>query len=182
MPNDGSNPTDTSHGRNGGYTVVKSASKIRPDNTTDYTANDVINESTSVGTVFTFTNAGRTPGNSGIINSVQIVDSGNQTTKPTLVLWLFDAAPTTVNDNAEFAPTDAELEDSLIGVVTFNELHEGDPSAAAAGNYVLQAKNENLEFVCASDSKDIYGILQVLNAYTPLAEEKFTIKLGIFQD
>lgn len=182
MPNNGSDPEDTSHGRNGGYTVIKSASKTRPGNTTQYTINDVINESTTVGTILTFTDAGRTVGNSGIINSVQIIDSGNVATKPVLALWLFSAAPATVNDGEEFGPTDAELEDSLIGIVTFSQLRVGDPTANAAGNYVLQAKNENLEFVCADTSKDIYGILQVLNAYTPLDSEKFTVKLGIFQD
>lgn len=182
MGNNGEDPFDTSHGRNGGYTVVKAASKVRPADTNVYAAGDVINESASAGTVITFTNAGRTKGNSGIINSAQIIDSANQVLPPTLILWLFAAEPTTVNDNEAFAPTDAELEDSLIGIITFNELLVGNPAAAAAGNYMLQAKNQNLEFVCGLTSRTLYGVLQVVNAYTPISAEKFTIKLGIFQD
>lgn len=181
---DGSDPNDTAHGRTGGYTTIVSASKTRPNNVTAYAIGDILNESTSAGTIITFSNVGRTVGNSGIINAVQIVDSANQSIKPLLALWLFNAPPATVNDNAAFAPTDAELEDSLLGVATFNgfDAYVGDASAGAGGNYMIQIRNENILFKCAAASKDLYGILQHLAAYTPVANEKFTIKLGLLQD
>lgn len=178
----GNNPDNTAHTRSGGYTTQVSSSKTRPNNTTAYAAGDVINESTSVGTIITFTNTGRTEGNSGIITASQIIDSANQTTKPQLALWLFNNAPTTVNDNAAFAPSDAELESGFIGVVNFSDLFVGNATSGAGGNYLLQTKNENLVFECVDGSRDIYGILQVLNAYTPVANEKFTVTLGLFQD
>lgn len=147
--------------------------KTRPDNTTAYTAGDVINESASVGTTWNFANVVKASNKSGIIKQVTLAHSSYEATLPVLELWLFHTDPTADNDNAAFTPTDAELGD-LVGVVPLVTPYQGSTNAV----FISQP---DLQFTCASADSDLYGVLVVRNAYTPLAEETFEIRLDIEQ-
>lgn len=75
--------------------------------TTAYTAGDV------VGGLLSFDVSSAPEG--GILNRVTITDAANQ--KEPYVLWLFNAAPTTIADDAAFAPAIADLK-KVVGTIT----------------------------------------------------------------
>src|SRR3990172_3086494 len=96
------------------------ASYTRPANTTAYTANDALSESTSAPTALTFGTAANIRANGWLIGA-RCVDAVNAATLPQLRLFLFRVSPTAVNDNAAFTLTDANLQDciALLNFITF---------------------------------------------------------------
>lgn len=165
-----------------GDTAVVNASYTRPANTTQYTANDAIANSTTAPVVLTFDNAALGGGGSGIIHTIEIVDSANQATKPQIRLWLFDTSPTAVNDADPFTISDAEHATALPnGIQDFTSWLEGDKTAGT-GNCSSHATSLAIPFKCTSNSDSLYGLLEVRNTYTPTSAEVFTVRLGILQD
>lgn len=164
-----------------GITTLAAGAVTRPADTNAYTAGDAISGSTTAGTLIQIPVA-RKQGASGIISSVQVVDSANQATKADLELWLFTGDLATHNDNAAFAPTDAELTDR-VGIVDLGSSPDvGLATAGAGGNCAYQSTNVNLPFRCAGGERNLYGALVVRNAYTPVSGEVFTVILGVLQD
>jgi hypothetical protein len=158
---------------------VISASFTRPDNATAYAAGDVICNSTSAPVILTFPRATVTQGPSfSIIAQVVMVDSANQSTKLEAELWLFDTAITMDNDNAAFTPTDAELV-NLLGIVELETPYVGTVTSGADGNAVYRSSGLSVPIQTKPSDNAIYGVLVARNAYTPVASESFTIKLGI---
>lgn len=164
------------------------ASKTRPEDTTQYAAGDVYSESATddAGTMLEFENVVHQAGGSGYILDALLIHSAQETVDPDVELWLFDAEiASELDDNAAFAPSDAELE-SCIGVIKF-------PTGnfiAAGDNGVIHGRLENDDgplafhkrFTCQSDSRSIYGVLVMRNTYAPESAEKITIRLGILMD
>lgn len=159
---------------------VISASFTRPNDTTAYASGDVICNSTSAPVVLTFPRATVTQGPKfSIIAQAILVDSANQATKlASPELWLFDTAPTADNDNAVFTPTDAELA-NLLGVIVFDTAFVGDATAGAGGNAIFRVPSLSIPVFTKAEDNAIYGVLVARNAYVPVAQESFTIKLGI---
>lgn len=158
---------------------VISASFTRPNDTTAYASGDVICNSTSAPVVLTFPRATVTQGPKfSIIAQAMLVDSANQATKLDSELWLFDTAPAIDNDNAAFTPTDAECA-NLIGIIPFNTFYVGDATAGAGGNVVFREANLTIPVETKASDNAIYGVLVARSNYTPVAQESFTIKLGI---
>jgi hypothetical protein len=170
-------------GEVGGRTVTVTGTVTRPAaDTNQYTAGDVVCGSTSAPAVITFTGCARANGGTGMIVGAHCVDSANQTTKPQLELWLFDTTITPDNDNAVFTPTDAELL-TLVGIIQFATWYVGDATAAAGGNCASLATLINhIAFDCGAAVTALYGVLVARNAYTPVADEVFSIRLRILQD
>ena len=164
-----------------GKTITVSASKTRPSDTNAYTIGDVINESTSAGTNWTFVLQGP-GGNVGplgscILQSATIISSVSQSTKLEGRLWLFDTDPAADFDNAEFTPTDAE-QLRFLQVVEFPTSAWLTPGATPA-NTVCNAQGLWLPINTTKDANAIYGVLEARNAYTPASAEVLTIKLGL---
>lgn len=163
-----------------GHTTARiKASVTRPSNANAYAAGDVIG--TAASDVIAFPNLARSNGGAGMIINAVVVDSASQATKPSLELWLFTVAPAAVADNAAFAPTDAELE-NLVGVIDLTSVRVGNATVGAGGNSVLPSAVSTLPFKCEAGSTTLYGVLVVRNAYTPVADEKFTVILNALQD
>lgn len=168
----------------GVHAKVSTDSKTRPNDTNAYTAGDTINESTSAGTVLTFTNCVRFEGGSGAIGKVTIDDSANVATKLQCELWLFDTAPAAATigyDNAAFAPTDAEMQ-TVAAVIPISTAYVGTSTSGAGGNAFLTSGVVNIPFKCASSSTTLYGVLVARNAYVPVANEVFKVRIHIYQD
>ena len=150
------------------------ASFTRPANTTQYTAGDVMSDSTNVmtfhHTLFEFR---------GTIKQAILVDSANQTTLLDAELWLFDTAPAVTTDNAVIAFTDAELS-QLVGIVNFAVANGkiGLATAGAGGNAVNVQTSLDIP-VRGKGTNDIYGGLVARNAYTPVSAEIFTVILSV---
>ncbi len=155
-------------------------SKTRPNDTNAYAAGDVINESTSAGTVFTFSNCARFTGGSGIINKATIDDGAYVATTLQSELWLFSATVGVDNDNAVFTPTDAELA-TRVAVIPIGTAYVGDATAGVGGNVALTSGVVNESFKCNADAH-LYGVLVARNAYVPVTNETFNVTLYIYQD
>lgn len=155
------------------------ANFTRPNDTNAYTAGDVVCDSTSAPTVMQFPRASLDNGESSVIQAATLVDSANQATKPDLELWLFDTAPAAVNDNAAFAPSDAEVR-ALVGVIAFpsSAFKSGNATSGAGGNAICFVQNIGLPIVTANDTNALYGVLVVRNTYTPVGQERFDIRLS----
>lgn len=151
---------------------VHTASLTRPADTTAYAAGDVVTAGTAAALSFGLnTSAGR-------IRSALLIDSASQATKPDIDLMLFDSSLTPDADNAAFTPTDAEM-GTLIGVISFagSAFKTGDATVGAGGNGVIVSGG--LDILLSGASETIYGVLVARNAYTPVASEVFTIRLGV---
>ncbi len=158
----------------GGFTAVPTASKTRPANTTAYSIGQVIAESTSAATVWTFTSCVRANGGTGTLLGVQLTDTSKQATTLQANLWLFSATPTVQNDAAAFAPSSGDLA-NLVAVVNLVNW------TAANANGVITANELNRPFKCGA-ATTLYGVLVAANAYTPTSNEIFSITLLIGED
>ena len=169
-------PSELHIGEVGGSTIVAIDSYVRPANTTQYAAGDQVADSTP--SVLEFA-VSRVTGGTGVIIHASCTDSANQATKPNLRLYLFDTTPTVVADNAAWTPSDADMV-NIIGYVEFASWEIGLATVGADGNCVSLATNLQIPFDCTNGN--IYGLLVVRNAYTPVSGETFSIKLGVLQD
>lgn len=161
----------------GGLTNIISTSYTRPSDTTTYTAGDVVANSTSAATILTFTGVATYESGGGVIHAASLIDSSAESTKPEFDLYLFDTTVAMENDNAAWAPSDAEME-TCVGVISFlaADFKTGN------GNGITHKQNIGLPFDCATNSTSLYGILVARNAYVPTSAEKFTIRLHVLQD
>jgi hypothetical protein len=157
------------------------ATFTRPNNTDAYAAGDAVTDSTSAPTVMTFSGCASANGGSGYILGALMVDSANQSTKGIFELWLFDTTVTPDNDNAVFTPTDAECA-TLVAVIPLVANYVGDAQAGASGNAVYASPEMIRPFTCGVSSDDLFGLLVVRNAYTPVAQEAFTVRLRVVQN
>lgn len=166
-----------------GETLTSQTTLTRPNDTTAYTAGDAVTDSTSAPTAIVFANCARANGAGGHITGVTMLDSANQATDGQFELWLFSgtSAPTATNDNAAFTPTDANLA-NCIGVFSLTTAFAGDATAGAGGNLIYQSEQGSRPFRCGASTTSLWGLLVVRNAYTPVAQEVFTITLGISAD
>lgn len=156
---------------------VITVSKTRPADTTTYAAGDVLAESTSAATVWTFPGFARAAGLGGILQGAELIGSTAQALKLDAELWLFDTVPTTQNDNAAWAPTDAELESSL-GYIAFATANW--KTAGANGLIMVDGLAKSLQ--CAAAATSLFGVLVARNAYVPTSAEKWTVRLHAIQD
>ena len=92
------------------------------------------------------------------------------------------ATPGIVIDNLSAGSVSLQIKAASTPVVDFTTAFEG--TAGAGGNVAYMAERTFLPigFQCVALSKDLYGTLVVRNAYTPIANEIFTIRLNIEQD
>lgn len=167
-----------------GKAIAIAASITRPNDTTAYAAGDAITDSTSSPTALAFSGAARVNGGTGVVVGATLIDSANQSTKGDFDLFLFEASYTPDNDNSGVTPTDSELE-TCIGVIRFSagDFVVGDASSGASGNALCLGPVANpFAFTCGGGSTSLYGALVARSAYTPVANEKFTIRLRILQD
>lgn len=171
----------------GGITKFVTTQFTRPNNTTAYTANFVISDSTSQGSILVFPNCARYPGGSGLIQSVCLSEAANQTTKLDADLFIFSAivaGASLGNDGAVFVPSFAQLlyRVACIQLPSSNVRTANNTGAGASGNVVNDIGNLALPFMCADNDDNLYGSLIARNAYTPVANTVFAITLGILQD
>lgn len=153
-----------------------SAEKTRPANLTAYTAGDVISESTSAGTPWTFSSIVRRDAARGLITGA-LLQTDEQVT-PRLRLYLYSVTPTgALDDNG--ASTEPLYVDvgNFVGYISFDALDNSVGSESATSQYT----GDPLAFRCASGDDALYGVLVALDAFTPASAQKFTIVLTVLQ-
>jgi hypothetical protein len=156
------------------FFVTVSTDVTRPADTTAYTVNDALSDSTSAPTSggFTFTSAARKSGGSGIITDAIITTAADAATLLQGEIWLFNTSVTNVNDNTAFAVSDAEIK-TCVGKIPFTLEDAGN-------NGFAHVQNLNIGFTC-SGSANLRFLIRVKNAYTPVSAEVFTFVLKIMQ-
>ena len=131
----------------------------------DYAAEDVLSESASAGTTWTFSNVVPVNGLSGYIVKAHAIFETTDLT-PALTLFLFTAAPTSeLNDNvANTALLHADLA-NYVGRIDFPAMSNvgGDSEAIAVPS---TSGNLPLAFKCADDANDLIGIVATNDAIT----------------
>lgn len=176
-------PAGENHiGQVGGNTVTINATITRPTDTNVYAPGDVICNSTSAPVILQFTNCVRNNNGSGVIQSMTMTDSANETIKLDGDLFLYDTTVAMDNDNSPFTPTDAE-QATCIGVVQFSggSFRAGLAGAGGNGQYP-DSVSKGIPFVCKGGAKIIYGVFIARNAYVPISGEVFTFRMSILQD
>jgi len=165
-----------------GATKEISVEKTRPANTTAYTNEDVVSESASAGTAFTFDEIVPTAGGGGrIVKAVVLCDDTNIT--PVMTMYLTNVTPTgNLDDNgANTNPVYATESDNFQGRLDWAALGDlGGPSEA-----VLAAADTKLPlpFVCAAGDDALYGVLVVRSgAHTPTSGAKWRVTLTVEPD
>lgn len=144
-----------------------SASKTRPNDTNAYSAGDVLAESTSAGTVWTFTSIAPSGGGKILITnaSLEIDVAAVPSGMTTFRLHLYSTSPTAINDNAamDLPSGDRAKYLGFIELPTPLAITSTLWSETEAQNYAIRK-----QVVAASDT--LYGILQTVGAYTPTAQ------------
>jgi hypothetical protein len=165
-------------GEIGGRISNPSANFTRPNDTTAYASGDLVANSTTAGSVTAMSwTAARVAAGSFFIRRAKFRKSGTGTTNASFRLHLFVASPATITngDNGAF---------SVSGVADY--LGAFDVTADRAftdGAYgtALPIAGSEINVKLAS-GQTIYGLIEARAAYTPTAQEVFTVDLEIQQN
>lgn len=138
---------------------------VNPTIDTDaYTTGDV------VGGLLTFDLSGITV-NGGLINQAHFVDE--DATGVTWTLYLSDELPTTIADDAAYAPTIADV-NKYCAVVGFGSL--------STVNSIEYQTVEDINNVFSTSTKELYGYLVCTGAPNPTNTDAITITLWILSE
>jgi hypothetical protein len=157
-----------------GSAATITTSVTRPLDTTTYAANDAMSNSTSSPAVISFASAARVSGGSGIVTDLLLTSSIDPALLLDCELWLFDSAPTALNDNAAFALSDTDVL-KLVGVVP---LTLATTTAGSGTSSFAHAQNLNIGFTCVGGTT-LYGLLKAKNAYVPASGEVLTLRAKV---
>lgn len=154
----------------GTATARLATSFTRPADTTAYSSLDAVSNSTTSPAVLTFTGAARVAGGAGYITGARLRKSTS--TPASFRLHLFHTAPAAIADNSPFLLR-WDDRDKAAGTIDLSCGTEGTGSDAAEGrDFTVR-----IPYVCASTDTALYGLLEVLGAYTPGNAEQFYIEL-----
>lgn len=156
-----------------------STSLTRPQDDSVYAAGDVVTDSSTAGTILTITNPVTDQSGSAVIMNAFLVDSSAQALAGDFEVWLFNTSPTAINDNAAFAPTDAEMK-TVEAVITFNST--AGTIYAGSGNRIYRTGTIEYPISTAATDDDLYAIMVTRNAYVGVSGEQFTLVLNVKRD
>jgi hypothetical protein len=149
----------------------------RPADTTAYSTNDVVSNSTSAPAVLTFSNCAAENEGSGYITKARVfTDSATALLGAQIRLNLYHTAPTAINDNAQFTLLYANA-GNRIGYIDFPVLETGGTGSDSSGALWIDLP---IQFKCARGSKALYGVpvLRTVGA-APASGQKLKFFLGI---
>jgi hypothetical protein len=154
-----------------------SANFTRPNDTTQYAANDLVADNTTAGSVTPLSwTAPRYATGSGQIRRARLKKSGTTVTAASFRLHLYTTSPTCANgDNGAWSTSQAGYLGSIdLDMSGANGRVFTDAAEVVAG----VSHGTEIGFDLASGST-IYGLLQAIGTYTPVAQEVFTCELEI---
>jgi hypothetical protein len=151
------------------------ATMTRPNNTTQYTANTAVANNTTAGSVtpFSFT---MSDVNDDLvtIERLRLITSDTGVAGKALRMWLFRASPTPgAGDNAAFTAPRSTFIGSLSGTMrTFSD---------GSGGIFVPDEGSRIITLPTSGAKTVFGLLQTLEVFTPLAQSTWIATLEGFQ-
>lgn len=157
--------------------VVSANAFTRPNDTTQYGIGDLVANSVTAGSVVpvSFANAVRAAGEVSRLERIRIRKTGTSTTNAQFRVHLFSASPTVVNgDNGVFTPSSvAGWIGSLDAVVD----RAGSDGAIGAGVPVI---GSSITFTIPAGTT-LFALLEARAAYTPAAQEQFTLVAELYR-
>jgi len=154
--------------------ITPFSSFSRPANTTQYTANDLVADNATAGSVTPLTFSLYRLGGSGIIRRARLHKTTTTATVATFTLHLFSAAPTVTNgDNGAFAISSVA---SLLGSIAI-DMSSGAVAGTGSLKQFSAATAIGVDF--GSLDSTIYGLLVATGAYAPGSGETFTATLEV---
>jgi len=157
-------------------TFKVSTTLTRPNDTITYTAKDALTNALSSASPLVFENIGQSNGQVVTLNEVLITSSAKQSILPQLNLWLFNSIPTAPNDNDPFSITDAE-NNNVEAIIPLYQAFDTSNTSSTITNCRLEAANLNRQLHLKQNQTILWGLIQVVNSYAPVAEEVFGITL-----
>jgi hypothetical protein len=159
--------------------AISTATLTRPANTTAYGANTVVSNSTSAGTVITFSNV--LPVNQGDGYIVAVRAMTNQTAfAAALRLHLYKTSPdasVVLNDAAAFKLMLADV-NNRIGYVDLSGWTTGGTGSDAATAFgIFPGSGASLPLELASASTTLFGVVETRAAFTPASGQQFVFSL-----
>lgn len=160
----------------GGNSVVVGGTFNRPADTTAYASGDLVANNVTAGSVTPISAAAaRVNAGTGVIRRIRFSTSktglvGTETFR----VHLFKLSPTVTNgDNGAFVA--AGLTAVALGYtdVIMNHVYSDGAKGFTATDIVFDANG---------GTQNIYALIEVRNAYTPLSGETFTLALEVLQD
>lgn len=151
----------------------------RPNNTTAYGAGDLVANSATAGLVapLEFASAARENGGTGAIRAAVVRKSDADTANATFDLHIFTTSPTVQNgDNDALVPDDKDTWIGSLSITVGQAFNDGAAGRGAPG------AGQEINFACAAADTSLYGLLEATGAYSPAANEVFTIEIEIHQD
>ena len=144
-------------------------------NATQYTANDALSDNATAGTILTFNAVAPQKGEGGIIRSLVVHKTDQDTTAAAFRLHLFHTTVvgTGFEDNVEIAITDAEWQ-TCVGSIA---IPQASWLNVITGN-LQTVLDVNLGYQCAAADNKLYGVVVVEDTHTPGSGEVFTFKLS----
>lgn len=158
--------------------VAVKLEKTRPADATPYAAKDVICESDSAGTVWTFASVARANGGSGTIVGVRLM-TDQKTNVAAYRVHFFRTAPTAINDNSPYLLLYANAA-NRIGSIDIPNLATEDAtnSTGAEGLNTF----DRLPFVCDAGADDLFAMVETLTIFTPATGQKYTVEVVVERD
>ncbi len=161
----------------GGSLQVVGVEITRPNDTTPYTAKDVIADNTAGLRVLTFDAMALAAGGAGTITKARLMTDKKDYTGR-VRLHLYHTAPTAIADNSPFLLLYANKA-NRIGQIDFPACASEDSSNSTAASALITPGFGGLplDFKCAAGDDALYGILEDLDGKTPAAQQKFYVEL-----
>lgn len=145
----------------------------RPNNTTLYSANDVVGTDTA--TNMEFENVVPINASTCIIAGayLRIKMASFPSGMTSFRLHLYNSTPTAITDNLAYNIIDADRS-KYLGYITF-------PNPEDLGDNILWSQVENINMIRKLDasSKSIFAVLQTVGSWTPVAQTVFEIGLCV---
>lgn len=158
--------------------AVASDTWTRPDNAEAYIAGDAITDSTSAPTLLLFDNVVDQAGKGGHIVRVQWI-TRQPTNTAAVRLHLFNSSDVLVpNDNAAWSVAITNLDNYVgyVDVTTMNNMGTFAYGSAVSGESKLP-----LAFTTAALVNDLWGLIEVKNAFTPIATQTNKVVIYVQQ-
>lgn len=153
-----------------GFPVSVQTDITRPADTTTYTVNDALSDSTSSPTSggFTFTSICRKSGGSVLITDMIVTTNADPATPLQGEVFIFNTSVTNINDNSAFAVSDSEIK-TCVAKIPFALEDVGN-------NGFFHMQNLNI-LATASGSANLRFLVRVKNTYAPASAEVITVIL-----
>lgn len=152
------------------------AEYTRPADANAYAALDVYSNSTSAPAVLTFTSIARISGGSGrIMKAIAYTDQKTNTAR--FKLHLYNTSPTAINDNSPYLQLYANNA-SYVGSINFSAMTTEDPTNSTTAYSVSSEGSGNLPLAfLTSGSANLFGIVEIIDAFTPASGQKLYFSL-----